>query len=113
MYKGTSRLTLFIKEEVNTMQYDNSNIPDVGEVYGSITCKVMATFSICCFEVLLQAELEGCPDVQLILTVPTNSPPLDNFVIHSCVISADTNPIMMQVCVNVSVCLYMRNMCYV
>ena len=41
MYKGTSRLILTIKEEINTMQYDNSAIPDVGEVFGSITCKVM------------------------------------------------------------------------
>ena len=37
--------------------------------------------------------------MQLMLTVPPNCPPLDNFVIHSCVTSADTNPIMMmQVC---------------
>ena len=41
MYKGTSKLILSIKEEINTMQYDNSSIPDVGEVYGSIICKVM------------------------------------------------------------------------
>ena len=46
---------------------------------------------------ILQAELEGCPDVQLTLTVPSNCPPLDNFIVHSCVTSADTNPIMMQV----------------
>jgi len=44
-----------------------------------------------------QAELDGCPDVQLTLAVPPGCPPLDNFVIHSCVTSADTNPIMMQV----------------
>ena len=41
MYKGTSRLIFNIKEEINTMQYDNSSIPDVGEVFGSITCKVV------------------------------------------------------------------------
>ena len=41
VYKGTSRLFLSIKEEINTMQYDNSTIPDVGEVFGSIICKVV------------------------------------------------------------------------
>ena len=40
MYKGASRLILSIKEEINTMQYDNSSIPDVGEVFGSVICKV-------------------------------------------------------------------------
>lgn len=80
-YKGASRLILSIKEEINTMQYDNSGIPDVGEVFGSVICK---------------AEIEGSPDVQVTLTVPPNCPPLDNLVVHSCVTSADTNPIMMQ-----------------
>ncbi|XP_065919140.1 AP-5 complex subunit mu-1-like [Dysidea avara] len=81
VHKGVSRLILHIREEVNTMQYDNPNIPDDGEVFGSVICK---------------AELDGCPDVQLTLAVPPGCPPLDNFVIHSCVTSADTNPIMMQ-----------------
>ena len=45
MYKGTSRLIFSIKEEINTMQYDNSAIPDVGEVFGSITCKVALLFN--------------------------------------------------------------------
>ena len=45
MYKGTSRLIFNIKEEINTMQYDNTGIPDVGEVFGSITCKVTLLFN--------------------------------------------------------------------
>lgn len=40
MYKGASRLILSIKEEINTMQYDNSSIPDVGDIFGSVICKV-------------------------------------------------------------------------
>lgn len=48
MHKGTSKLILSIKEEINTMQYDNSSIPDVGEVFGSIICKV-TLFSIMVF----------------------------------------------------------------
>ena len=42
VHKGVSRLILHIREEVNTMQYDNPNIPDVEEVFGSVICKVLS-----------------------------------------------------------------------
>lgn len=41
VHKGVSRLILHIREEINTMQYDNPNTPDVGEVFGSVICKVL------------------------------------------------------------------------
>ena len=46
MYKGSSKLIVNIKEEINTMQYDNSSIPDVGEVFGSVICKVNTSISL-------------------------------------------------------------------
>jgi len=41
VHKGVSRLIIHIREEINTMQYDNPNTPDVGEVFGSVICKVL------------------------------------------------------------------------
>ena len=39
---------------------------------------------------MLQADLEGYPDILLTLTTPAGSPPLDHLLTHPCVHSFDT-----------------------
>ncbi|XP_062502986.1 AP-5 complex subunit mu-1-like isoform X3 [Corticium candelabrum] len=75
LYKGSPKLHFLIKEQIWAVQYDNKTTPDVWEIAGTIMCK---------------AELEGLPDVSVIITVPDEGSPLDHIVVHPCVQSGDT-----------------------
>ena len=51
----------------------------------------MLKLNIYVFVVCRQADLEGTiPEVTLNLSVPQDSPPLDNLIVHPCVQAADT-----------------------
>eukprot|EP00731_Ephydatia_muelleri_P027795 Em0019g668a len=77
--RSGSRLSLSVREEIRAVQYDKlPDVLDVWETYGTIVCK---------------AELEGCPDVSLIVSSPPGSPPLDYLLVHPSVQMADVQHI--------------------
>ncbi|XP_071791604.1 AP-5 complex subunit mu-1-like [Asterias amurensis] len=74
--KGKAVLQFSINEQVRAVLYNSDNMEDVCNVYGTISCK---------------ADLEGViPEVTVTLTVPNDSPPLDNLMVHPCVQGGDT-----------------------
>ena len=40
MYRGSSKLQLVVREEIRAVQYDQKEVTDVWETFGSIQCKV-------------------------------------------------------------------------
>ncbi|XP_072030857.1 AP-5 complex subunit mu-1-like isoform X2 [Amphiura filiformis] len=74
--KTKPQLYVTVSEHARAVMYGNPQLQDVCNVYGSISCK---------------AELEGIiPEVTLNLSVPQDSPPIDNLIVHPCVQAADT-----------------------
>lgn len=79
-YKGKQSLNLEIKEYVKALQFDNNEIGDICEVFGSIHCKV---------------EVEDSPEISLDITAPLESTVHNQMLYHPCVETVDdVTPIM-------------------
>ncbi|NXA49425.1 AP5M1 protein, partial [Nothocercus julius] len=79
-YKGKPHVTVCISEKVKCMQYNQRDVMDVWQVYGTVTCK---------------CDIEGAaPNVTLSLNLPTNGSPLQDIVVHHCVTSLDSAMLM-------------------
>uniref|UniRef100_S4RSQ2 AP-5 complex subunit mu-1 n=1 Tax=Petromyzon marinus TaxID=7757 RepID=S4RSQ2_PETMA len=63
-----------VAEVVRSVQYGRRDVPDVWEVYGSVECK---------------CELDSTPDVSANLTLPANGVPLEDLLLHHCVLAPD------------------------
>lgn len=75
LHKGKNSVYLAITEYIKAVLYGRENIPDVWDLYGTVSCK---------------AELEGVtPDITM--NISSEGLPLDNILIHPCVQSADTS----------------------
>ncbi|XP_071477313.1 AP-5 complex subunit mu-1-like [Diadema antillarum] len=73
--KSKPLLHFAITEEIRAVLYNRDDVDDVYQLFGAITCK---------------AELEGAmPEVTVNLTVPQDSNPIENLVIHPCVAASD------------------------
>ncbi|XP_071162634.1 AP-5 complex subunit mu-1-like [Mytilus edulis] len=75
LHKGKNHVYFAITEYIKAVLYGRENVPDVWDLYGTVSCK---------------AELEGVtPDITINIT--SDGLPLDNILIHPCVQSADTS----------------------
>ncbi|XP_044292084.1 AP-5 complex subunit mu-1 [Varanus komodoensis] len=75
-YKGKPQVNVCITEKVKSVQYDNGDLADVWQVYGTVTCK---------------CDIEGAaPSVTISLNLPANGSPLQDILVHPCVSSLDS-----------------------
>eukprot|EP00794_Sanderia_malayensis_P020051 gene20051-22018_t len=75
-FKGKQQMSISIQEQLKCIQYNKSNVPDVCEVFGTISCK---------------ADLEGSPEVSLdILATNETNTALTNMISHYCVHQSDS-----------------------
>eukprot|EP00057_Strongylocentrotus_purpuratus_P030728 XP_782538.2 PREDICTED: AP-5 complex subunit mu-1 [Strongylocentrotus purpuratus] len=78
--KTKPQLHFATTEQIRAVLYNRSDVDDVYQLYGTVTCK---------------ADLEGAmPEVTMNLAVPPDIPPLENLIIHPCV--AATDPLNLQ-----------------
>lgn len=66
-FKGKQTLQLEIIEDIRALQFDNSDIPDIFEVYGTIVCKV---------------DVEESPEVSISLLAPLDFSVFNQMVYH-------------------------------
>ncbi|XP_015687618.1 AP-5 complex subunit mu-1 isoform X2 [Protobothrops mucrosquamatus] len=75
-YKGKPQVNICIVEKVKSVQYDQRDVADMWQVYGTITCK---------------CDIEGtAPNVTVGLNLPANGSPLQDILVHPCVTSLDS-----------------------
>jgi hypothetical protein len=89
-YQGKQSIKFFITETISSHQYDDEDCPNRLSVCGTIICKV---FFIASIFTLVQANLEGLPEVTTQLTpkpLPNSTATISQLAFHPCVQNSDS-----------------------
>ncbi|XP_064403665.1 AP-5 complex subunit mu-1-like [Halichondria panicea] len=76
VYRGPPKVTLCIREEIRSVQYDKTSIADTWDLSGTLISKV---------------EVEGSPDIQVTLSTPHEWAGLEDIVYHPIVHADDAH----------------------
>lgn len=93
VYRGPPKVALSVHEEIQAVQYDKPGVKESVQISGMVLCKVLLVFMVAddSYPYPKQAEVDGCPDIQLVIATPTDKPDLIDTLYHPIVHADDAH----------------------